>query len=110
MDNCVFCKIINKEISVEPIYEDQDFLVIPDKFPKAPVHILVIPKKHIQSIAHMQEEDSVLIGRLIFLAKNIAEQRSIEDYKLIFNVGKYVEVPHIHLHLIAGENLGQVMV
>ncbi len=103
MSECVFCKIINKEESTERIvFEDQDFLVFPSKFRSAETHLLLIPKKHILSMADVTETDADILGRLLVLSKKIAEKEHIKDYKLVFNVGKYLHVPHLHLHLVAG--------
>jgi histidine triad (HIT) family protein len=105
MENCIFCKIINKEVPSEAIFEDENFLVIPDKYPKAEIHILFMPKKHIHSVAEAQQEDAPMMGQLLFLAKKIAQQKGISDFKLIFNNGKHAEIPHMHLHLVAGNDV-----
>ncbi|MEK7651907.1 MAG: HIT domain-containing protein [Patescibacteria group bacterium] len=103
MEECVFCKIVNKEEPTERIiFEDQDFLVFPSKFPSAETHLLLIPKKHILSMAHVSQEDADTLGRLLVLSREIAELESIKDYKLVFNIGKYLHVSHLHLHLVAG--------
>lgn len=105
---CIFCKIVTKEISSSPIYEDGEFIVIPDKFPKAHVHILLIPKVHLSSVKEAGDNQVLLLGKILLLAKKIAADLNISDYKLILNNGKYAEVPHLHLHLISGEMSGQV--
>ncbi len=101
-EDCVFCKIISKEIPSTPIYEDEEFLVIPDIRPSAPIHILLIPKKHLPSTAALEAADAELVGKLVILSRKIAEGQGLIDYKLIFNNGRFVEVPHLHLHLLAG--------
>jgi histidine triad (HIT) family protein len=103
--DCLFCKIINKEASSDIIYEDDKFLAFKDINPKAPIHFLIIPKKHITSINHLQEEDKVLIGELIFLAKKIAEEKNLDGYQLHINVGRNggQVVDHLHLHLLANK-------
>lgn len=114
--SCIFCKIANKEISTEFLCEDDLVVAFRDIHPIAPVHILVIPKKHIESVADIAEADEQLMGRLILVAKKVAEDLKIsqEGYKLLFRVGKHggQEVEHIHLHLIGGarlrENIGPV--
>ena len=103
--DCIFCKIVNKEIPVEPVFENDLLMVINDKYPKAPIHMLVIPKVHIGSVATLNEEYVDLLGKMIILAKNIAEQKNIKDYKLVFNNGIYSEIPHLHLHILGGANL-----
>ncbi|MCK4781582.1 HIT domain-containing protein [Candidatus Parcubacteria bacterium] len=103
--DCLFCKIVNKEISSEIIYEDEEILVLKDTNPKAAIHFLIVPKKHIESINHLQESDREIISNLIFTAKKIAKEKSIEGYKLVFNVGRKGGqiIDHIHLHFLAGE-------
>jgi len=109
--DCIFCKIANKEIPAEFLYEDDLVVAFKDAKPIAPIHILIIPKKHIESINGLQDEDEVLAGRLITVAKKLAEQKGIAEngYKLLFRVGRHggQEVPHIHLHLIGGAPLSE---
>ena len=102
--DCVFCKIINKEIPTNFIYEDELVLVFPDIKPSAPVHYLVVPKEHIQSIIYLQENHQEIISKLIFTAKNIAEKIGLKGYKLVFNVGREGGqiIDHLHLHLLGG--------
>lgn len=106
MDDCLFCQIVNKEKSADIIYEDSKFIVFTDIYPKAPIHILIVPKKHILSIQHLEVGDKELIGELFLIAKKIATQKNIAEkgYKLVFNVGKGGGqlINHIHLHLLAG--------
>ena len=104
--DCVFCKIINKEQGADMVYEDAKFIAINNIAPEAPAHILIIPKKHIQSVNHLEEADKDLIGEMFLLAKQIAKQQKVAEtgYKLIFNVGRGGGqiIDHIHLHLLAG--------
>ncbi|MFH0929873.1 MAG: histidine triad nucleotide-binding protein [Candidatus Moraniibacteriota bacterium] len=106
---CVFCKIIQKQIPADIVYENEDIIAFRDAHPIAPVHVLVIPKKHIASVADISEEDTMLMGKLIATAKKIAEDLKISEkgYKLLFRVGEHggQEVGHIHLHLIGGAQL-----
>jgi histidine triad (HIT) family protein len=106
---CLFCKIINKEIPAEIIYEDEDLIVFNDINPKAKIHILIVPKKHITSIAEMAEEDQNLVGKCLFRARLIAESKDINNsgYKIIINTGEDGGqiVPHLHIHLLGGEKL-----
>ncbi len=110
MADCVFCKIVGKEINAEIVYEDQDFIVFKDVKPKADLHLLIIPKKHISSLKDFDDNEAELIGKLILTAKKVAQQfsQSIPGYKLVFNVDKAggQEVPHVHLHLLAGQKVG----
>ena len=111
MKDCVFCKIARKEIPADIVYEDNDVIAFRDAHPIAPVHILVIPKKHIASIADISDEDTLLMGKLVAAAKKIAEDLKISGngYKLLFRVGEHggQEVKHIHLHLIGGVMLSE---
>ncbi len=101
---CIFCKIAKKEISSEMIYEDDDVFVFSDIHPKAPVHLLLIPKVHIQSVAHLEDGHGVLIGKLLLAAKMMAAKKGLAGYKLIINVGREggQVVDHLHLHLLGG--------
>ncbi len=99
---CFFCKIIKKQASSKIIYEDEEIICFKDINPEAPIHLLLIPKKHIEW-KNITEKDCLLMGRIITLAKNIAgEQKINQAYKLIFNIGKTGHIPHIHLHLLGG--------
>jgi histidine triad (HIT) family protein len=103
MQDCIFCKIINKEEPASITYEDQEFVILPSKFPAAEIHFLFIPKEHVQSIAHVEPKDQPMLGAMMMLASKFAAEQGIKDYKLIFNAGKYAKIPHLHLHLLAGE-------
>ncbi len=106
MENCLFCKIINKELPSKIVYEDDKFLAIRDIAPKAPIHILAIPKRHINSVNSLEFSDRELVGELILLAKSIAREQGIADsgYRLVFNLGKDSgqTVDHLHLHIMGG--------
>tara|TARA_B100002052_G_C15697552_1_gene513559 strand:+ start:358 stop:699 length:342 start_codon:yes stop_codon:yes gene_type:complete len=105
----IFTKIINKEIDANIVYEDDDILAFEDINPQAPTHILIIPKKEIQTANDIQEEDTSLIGRLVLVAKDIAKQKGIDKdgYRLIMNCNDDggQTVFHIHMHLIGGRKL-----
>jgi len=105
-EDCVFCKIIKKEISSEMIYEDDDAVVFKSIRPVAPIHLLVVPKKHIESVNTILEEDKNLMGNLFLVAQKSADIAEIKNsgYKLAVNVGKGggQEVFHIHIHLLGG--------
>jgi len=111
MDDCVFCNIVNKTIDSQRLFENNNLIVIKDIMPKAPVHLLVIPKKHIQGVAHLETGDEALAGEMIFTAKEMAVKHGIAEsgYKLIFNVGRDggQVIPHLHLHILGGKNLGE---
>lgn len=105
-EDCLFCKIVNGEIPSEFLYEDDEFVVFRDINPHAPVHLLIVPKKHIRSINDLEEQDSVLVGKSFSLAKQMATAQGVNEsgYKLLFNVekGGGQEIFHIHLHLLGG--------
>ena len=109
MTNCLFCNIIKKEIPAKVQYEDDLVLAFDDINPLAPIHILIIPKIHVQSINDLENKDAELIGKMILAAKAIAEEKGIakDGYKLLFRTGRHgqQEVEHIHLHLIGGAQL-----
>lgn len=109
--SCLFCKIAKKEAPSEIVYEDEEIIAFKDIFPLAPVHVLIIPKKHIATINQIKKRDIELIGKLIFVAKNLAKKFRIakKGYKLLFRVGSHggQVVEHIHLHLIGGTRLSE---
>ena len=111
MKDCLFCKIANKEIPSEIISEDENFVVFRDINPKAPIHLLIIPKIHLGPISALGAEDKEIISGLILKAKEMAEKMSISEngYRLIFNVGRDagMEVSHLHLHLLAGRLISE---
>ncbi len=107
--DCVFCKIIKKEIPAEFIYENDKAVAFKDIKPSAPIHILVVPTEHIQSIAHLEGNHKEIISELIFTAKRLAEKLELKGYKLAFNVGREGGqlVDHLHLHLLGGWKAGE---
>jgi histidine triad (HIT) family protein len=109
MKDCIFCKIIKKEIPAEVVYEDEKVLVFKDITPKARVHLLIIPKKHFPPINLLKKEETEIVKDLISVAKKMAGEYKIDKsgYRLIFNVGKDagLTVEHLHLHLLGGEKL-----
>lgn len=106
MADCLFCKIIAGDIPADKVYEDEEFLAFRDIAPKAPVHILVIPKKHIANLEELQEEDAPLLGRLHLALKSIARDQGVADsgYRIVNNCGRDAGqvVFHIHYHLLGG--------
>ena len=109
MDDCLFCKIIKGEIPSTKVYEDEGILAFKDIHPKAPVHILVIPKKHIASIKEMKIEDEILIGKMFIAIQKIAAKEGLENgYRIVNNCGEDggQEVMHLHFHLLGGRKLG----
>jgi len=109
-DNCIFCKIAKKEIGASVVREDDDIIAFIDKEPQAPVHVLVIPKKHIEKVNAMTKEVEPIIGKMIAAANQIAADKGISTsgYRLVINCGKDGGqlVEHLHLHLLGGRALG----
>ncbi len=104
--DCIFCKIIDKKVPSETLLENEKVVVFRDIKPKAPVHYLVVPKKHIASLNEVKEEEKELLGELIFTAREAAEKLEIkeEGYKLVVHTGRGggQEVFHLHVHLLGG--------
>ncbi len=104
--DCLFCKMVNRQTPSAFLHEDDDFIVVRDINPAAPIHLLLIPKKHIRSIKDLEKEDGAIISKFFMLAKDKAKDQGINTsgYKLLFNVeqGGGQEIFHIHLHLIGG--------
>ena len=109
MQDCLFCKIVNKEIPSSIVYEDGEILAFKDINPVAPVHILVIPKRHISSLVDLKEEDETIIGKIYGVINKIAKQEKIAEdgFRVIVNCGENggQEVKHLHFHLMGGEKL-----
>jgi len=109
MADCIFCKIINKEIPADIVYEDEEGIAFRDIEPKARVHFLIVPKKHVLSADRLEACDKELIGSLVLVAQRIAKEQGVSEtgYRLIFNVGRDAgqTVDHLHLHLLGGEKL-----
>jgi histidine triad (HIT) family protein len=105
--NCIFCKIVKKEIPSEFALETDNLVAFKDIKPSAPVHYLVVPKDHIQSIAHLEDNHKDVLAELIYSAKKLAEKLGLKGYKLVFNVGKEGGqiIDHLHLHLLGGWSL-----
>lgn len=114
MEDCIFCKIIRGEIPSTKVYEDDEILAFNDVNPAAPIHILVIPKKHINSLADMKPEDEKLVGKIYGVINKIAEKEGFKDegFRVIVNCGKNggQEVMHLHFHILAGRKLGEKIV
>lgn len=107
-NNCLFCRILRGEIPGKKVYEDDYVFAFEDIDPKAPTHVLIIPKRHLAGLKEAQAEDAELIGRCHLAAAEIARQRKIEDgYRTVTNVGpgSGQSVFHLHVHLIGGRKL-----
>ncbi len=108
MEDCIFCKIIRGEIPSNKVYEDDEILAFKDINPMAPVHILVIPKKHIESADEISEEDELLIGKIFTVIKRLAKENNLDNgYRIVNNCGEDggQAVIHLHFHLLGGRKL-----
>ena len=107
--SCVFCQIRDEEISGDILYQDDELLAFRDVYPQAPLHILVIPKKHIPSLNKLATDELPLIGRMAAIAVELARKESVfeKGYRLVINCGREggQVVPHLHLHLLGGTKL-----
>jgi len=103
--SCIFCRIVRGEIPAGKVYEDDEMLAFKDIHPQRPVHVLVIPKKHIASLAVVSADDSPLLGKMLAKANEIAvAQGSPGGFRIIINTGEigHQEVPHLHMHIVGG--------
>lgn len=114
MNDCIFCKIINKEIPSQIVYEDDEILAFKDINPVTPIHILVIPKKHIESVNKLEKEDEALVGKIFTVINKIAKSEGFEQsgFRVISNCGEDAgqEVKHLHFHVLAGKKMGTKIV
>lgn len=105
MSDCIFCKIVEGKIPAKKVFEDEDILAFNDINPARPVHVLVIPKKHITSLATVAAEDTPVLGKMLATANGIATERGSPDgFRVIINTGRVgnQEVPHLHIHIVGG--------
>lgn len=108
-DDCIFCKIIRKEVPSQPLYEDHDLIAFPDIHPAAPVHILIVPKEHMANLNDAGKHDVATLGKMLRLSARIANDKGIAEsgYRIVINNGEEGGqiVPHLHLHLLGGKPL-----
>ncbi len=113
MEDCIFCKIINKQIPSDIVYEDEEILAFKDIAPMAPVHILVIPKKHISSVMELSKEDELLVGKIYTVIQKLAKEFNVNEdgFRVITNCGEGAgqTVKHVHFHLLGGKKLSTSM-
>lgn len=105
MSDCIFCKIVEGKIPAQKVYEDEEMLAFNDINPARPVHVLLIPKKHITSLATATAEDAPVLGRMLAKANEIAvAQGSPDGFRVIINTGRigHQEVQHLHIHIVGG--------
>ncbi len=110
-NSCIFCKIIAKELPATIVYESDNVLAIKDLYPKAPIHYLIIPKKHAQDIQDMHDTDMHLGGAMLMAAKTLSKELPGNgDFKLVVNSGAAAgqKVFHVHMHFLAGKQLGEI--
>lgn len=108
MNDCIFCKIVRGEVPAKKVYEDAEILAIHDIRPQAPVHFMLMPKKHIESLADVGTEDAGMLGRMFALSGRLARENGSPDgYRTIVNTGRIgrQEVMHLHVHVIGGPNV-----
>ena len=113
MSDCIFCKIVEGKIPSRKVFEDDDMLAFHDINPQAPVHFMIIPKRHIESLAAAQDSDAPLLGRLLAMAGRLAAQQgSTDGFRTIVNTGRVgrQDVYHLHIHILGGkEPFGRMM-
>lgn len=105
MKHCLFCRIVRGELPAKKIYEDDEVLVFHDIHPAAPVHFMLIPKIHRDSLAHCTAEDAPLLGKMLMLAPQLAKEQGLEDgFRTVINTGSGggQEIYHLHIHVMGG--------
>ncbi len=111
--DCIFCKIVNKELDADIVYEDDKVVAFKDINPAAPVHILIVPRKHIPTLLDLEKDDAELVGHLHLVANEVARAFKLakKGYRLVINCGADAGqiVFHLHLHLLGGRPLLQTM-
>ncbi|MDD4859008.1 MAG: histidine triad nucleotide-binding protein [Dehalococcoidales bacterium] len=111
--DCVFCKIVAGVIPAKILYQDEKVVAFPDINPTAPTHVLIVPKKHIASLAQLPDNESVLVGHMVKIANELARNGGIAEsgYRIVINSGKEggQVVPHLHMHLLGGRQLDNGM-
>ncbi|MFC1934817.1 histidine triad nucleotide-binding protein [Chloroflexota bacterium] len=107
--DCVFCQIIAGKILAEILYQDDEVMAFPDINPLAPIHLLIIPKKHIFSLAQVPADEASLLGRMVGVANRLAREKGVAEsgYRVVINSGRQggQVVPHLHLHLLGGRQM-----
>ena len=110
--DCIFCKIAKGEVKGNLTYQDETAVAFPDINPKAPVHLLIIPRKHIESVADLAGDEEKLMGHLVLIANKLAQEQGVSDtgYRLVINCGSHggQMVAHLHIHLLGGRQMGKL--
>jgi histidine triad (HIT) family protein len=108
--DCIFCRIINGEVKSDILHRDDQVVAFRDINPEAPVHLLVVPIRHIESLAELTEDDATVTGHMVMVANRLAAEQGLsgDGYRLVVNCGRHGGqlVPHLHLHLLGGRKLG----
>ena len=111
--DCVFCRIVAGEIPADILYQDEEVIAFRDINPVAPTHLLIIPRKHIPSLAHLPDAETPLIGHMAKIANQLAKEAGIFEsgYRLAISCGEQggQEVPHLHMHLVGGRKLAPTL-
>ena len=107
MPDCLFCRVLKKEIPSKPVFEDDQIYAFYDINPQAPTHVLLIPKKHVGGVADLEARDEPLAGALVVRAKELANSLGLKSFRLVFNSGAEAgqSVFHLHLHLLGGRRM-----
>ncbi|HAH07014.1 MAG TPA: histidine triad nucleotide-binding protein [Elusimicrobia bacterium] len=107
-ENCIFCKIVSGQVKSQNVHEDDDCVAFKDLNPQAPTHLLVVPKKHIPSLAAAVSGDEALLGRLQGAIRAIAKSQKLDSYRVVTNIGRMAgqSVDHLHYHVLGGRRLG----
>lgn len=105
MDNCIFCKIVRKEIPKDFAYESETLVAFADINPSADVHMLIVPKEHISAISDISEKHGKLLSEIYQAADELVEKNNLKNnlYRIVVNGGKAQHVPHLHFHLLGGQ-------
>jgi histidine triad (HIT) family protein len=106
MDQCIFCRIVERSLPARIVFEDDEIVAFEDAHPQAPVHTLIVPRKHLASLKDASADDAALLGRMLVVATQLARERGLETrgYRTVFNTGAGAgqTVFHLHLHLLGG--------
>ncbi len=107
--DCVFCQIVDGKIPSQTLYQDGEIIAFRDINPLAPTHVLIIPKKHVPSLAHLDDTETPLVGRMVRVANQLAREEGVSEsgYRLVISSGEQggQVVPHLHMHLLGGRRL-----
>jgi histidine triad (HIT) family protein len=109
MEGCIFCRIARRKVPAKLIHEDDQSVAFHDLSPKAPIHVLIIPRRHLANLAEASAADEAVLGHLLGVARNLADQLEVADtgYRVVLNVGPHAgqSVDHLHVHLLGGRSM-----